>query len=315
MNDPRRRKPPISKPLLSRYLDPGLLSVIGRRPLAPRRLVIGNLAGAHQSPLSGLAVEFAGRREYVPGDDPRRIDWRVYFTRDRYVVKQHELETNFVCHLLLDVSASMRYGEGCEQKLLYAAQLAAMLAFLVIRQGDKASLTAFDDRLRGFVPPSSSMDQIERITQHLADVEAVHKTDMAACLDAAAATMGRRELVLIFSDFFSELAPLEEALHRLRLQRHEVVLFQVLARNELTFDFEGPVRFVGLESAEEVLTRADDVREEYLSALRRLQNGLDEMARRNDCEYAAVDTSRSEFETLLDYLNQRCGHAARGRIR
>src|SRR5919106_4929563 len=116
------------KSILSRYLDPEVLSHVAERAFEPRGLVIGNLAGAHKSPLSGFAVEFAGHREYVQGDDPKHIDWRVYFNRDKFFVKQYELETNFVCHLLLDISASMRYGEVKQQKLAYSAELVATLA-------------------------------------------------------------------------------------------------------------------------------------------------------------------------------------------
>src|SRR5438445_13681181 len=104
--------------ILSRYLDPDVLTYVASRHIEPKNLVIGNLAGAHKSPLSGFAVEFAGHREYVPGDDPKHVDWRVYFTRDNYFVKQCELETNFVCHLVLDVSSSMRDGEASGHKQL-----------------------------------------------------------------------------------------------------------------------------------------------------------------------------------------------------
>src|SRR5918996_352535 len=123
----------MSHSVLSRYLDPAVLGQIAASALEPQGLVIGNLAGAHKSPLSGFAVEFAGHREYVPGDDPKHIDWRVYFSRDKYFVKQYELETNFVCHMLLDISASMRYGEAAEQKLLYASQMAMALGYSVVR--------------------------------------------------------------------------------------------------------------------------------------------------------------------------------------
>src|ERR1044071_5417848 len=153
--------------ILSRYLDPDVLTHVAGRHIEPRDLVIGNLAGAHKSPLAGFAVEFAGHREYVPGDDPRHIDWRVYFNRDKYFVKQYELETNFVCHLILDISASMRYGEETQQKLLYAAQMATTLGYSIVRQTDKVSLATFDNSLRGFVQPSNSMDQIVRMTHHL----------------------------------------------------------------------------------------------------------------------------------------------------
>src|SRR5256714_9010305 len=146
----------MAKSILSRYLDPDVLSYMADRPLEPKGLVIGNLAGAHKSPLAGFAVEFAGHREYVPGDDPKHVDWRIYFTREKYFVKQYELETNFVCHLVLDVSASMRYGEAGQQKLLAAAQLAMALGYSIIRQSDKDSLFTFDDTVRGFLAPSHS---------------------------------------------------------------------------------------------------------------------------------------------------------------
>ena len=112
-------------------------------------------------------MEFAGHREYVWGDDPKHIDWRLYFTRDRYFVKQYEMETNFVCHFLLDVSASMRYGEGPQQKLDYAAQMIAALGYAIVRQSDKVSLATFDEKVRGIVPPSNSMAQIVRMTELL----------------------------------------------------------------------------------------------------------------------------------------------------
>src|SRR5438477_6526988 len=194
----------MAKSVLSRYLNPEVLSHVADRLFEPKGLVIGNLAGAHKSPLSGFAVEFAGHREYVPGDDPRHVDWRVYFTRDKYFVKQYELETNFICHVVLDVIASMRYGEGHEQKLLYAAQMATTLGYSVIRQSDKVSLATFDDRVRGVVPSSNSMDQVVRMTHHLDETKPVEKTDMAACLHEIASRLGRREIVMIFSDFFAD---------------------------------------------------------------------------------------------------------------
>jgi uncharacterized protein (DUF58 family) len=146
----------MARTILSRYLDPTVLSQIAGRRIEPRGLVLGNLAGAHKSPLSGFAVEFAGHREYVVGDDPKHIDWRIYFTRGRYFVKQYAMETNLVCHFILDSSASMRYGEQSQQKMDYAARMIAALAHAVVRQSDKVSLAVFDEELRGIVPPPGS---------------------------------------------------------------------------------------------------------------------------------------------------------------
>jgi uncharacterized protein (DUF58 family) len=274
-------------------------------------MVLGRLGGAHRSPLSGFAVEFAGHREYTPGDDPKHIDWRVYFNRDKYFIKQYEMETNFVCHLVLDISASMRYGEGDRQKLLYAAKLATTLGYAVVRQSDQVSLATCDARVRGWVPPGNTMAQIIRMTDQLADVRPVDKTDMSGCLAELAGRRGRREIFLIFSDFFTELRPLEHALQRLRYDRHEVVLFQVLHHDELTFPLGGSVKFVGLEDSDHLLTRPDDVRKGYLSALQDFQQRLDNLCQQNGCEHVLVDTGQDLGEQLIDYLNQRSRLPAR----
>ena len=257
------------KSVLSRYLDPEVLSRMADRHIEPRGLVMGNLAGRISRRCPGFAVEFASHREYVPGDDPKHIDWRVYFTRDKYFIKQYEMETNFVCHLVLDVSASMRYGEDREQKLLYAAQMATTLGYSIIRQSDKVSLATFDDRLRGFIPPSNSMAQVVRMTEHLDEIKPVEKTRLAECLTELVGRMKRREIVMVFSDFFTDLDALEAALQRMRYNRHEVVLFQVMHHDELAFEFSGMIKFLGLEVPEELLAQPEDLRRGYLKAVER----------------------------------------------
>ncbi len=295
----------MAQSILSRYLDPDVLSRMGNRRLQPRGLVLGNLAGAHKSLLSGFAVEFAGHREYVWGDDPKHIDWRIYFRRDRYFIKQYEMETNFVCHLVLDCSASMRYGQGPEQKLRYACRMLAALAYAVLRQSDKVSLATFDDRVRDFVPPTNSMAQLLRITQVLDQTQPVAKTDMAGCLAELAGRMKRREIVMIFSDFFTELGPLEKALQRFRYHRHEVVLFQLMHHDELEFPLEGMTKFVGLEVPEELLAQPEAIRRAYLAAVGQHNGQLEEICLRNRIERVLVDTSQDMAGVLVDYLNAR----------
>ncbi|QDU98176.1 DUF58 domain-containing protein [Lignipirellula cremea] len=295
----------MAQSLLNRYLSPDALNHLANRPIQPLELVIGNLAGAHKSPLSGFAVEFAGHREYSPGDDPKHVDWRVFYTRDKYFVKQYELETNFICHLVLDVSASMRYGEGYEQKLNFASRLAVTLGHAVVGQSDKVSLTTFDDKVRGYVSPSNAMSQIVRMAHHLDEISPVEKTAMGDCLHEFATRTGRREIVMIFSDFFTDLDELESVIQRMRYQRHEVVLFQILHHDELAFELEGMVKFVGLESDDDLLAQSEDLKASYLTAMRKFSTELEEVASRNRCEFVQVDTSRSMGEMLADYLNRR----------
>ncbi|MEI6634930.1 MAG: DUF58 domain-containing protein [Planctomycetota bacterium] len=302
----------MAQSVLSRYIDPETLNRLAGRGIAPRGLVLGTLAGNHKSPLSGFAVEFASHREYVPGDDPKHIDWRVYFTRDKYFIKQYEMETNLVCHIVLDTSASMRYGEGPQQKLLAAARLATTLGYAVVRQGDKVSLSTFDESVLAFVPPSNTMAQIVRITEHLDTIEPVRKTRLPECLVDLCGRMGRRAIVLVFSDCFTDVDRLEESLQRLRYSQHEVVLFQVLHPDELRFDFEGNVKFRGLETSDELLTQPVELRRRYLEALERFNTRLEEACLRNRVERVLVDTGRNPAEVLVDYINAR-SLRARGR--
>jgi uncharacterized protein (DUF58 family) len=295
----------VAKSVLSRYLDPEVLSRITQRHIEPRGLVLGNLAGAHKSPLSGFAVEFASHREYVPGDDPKHIDWRVFFRREKYFIKQYEMETNFVCHLILDTSASMRYGEADQQKMLYAARMATTLGHAIVQQSDQVSLATFDEQVRGIVPPGNSMAQIIRMTEHLDELQPIQKTRLPECLTELTGRMRRREIVMVFSDFFTDLDALEAVLQRMRYQRHEVVLFQVLHHDELAFEFDGSTKFVGLEVAEEFMAQPQELREAYLRALNAFNDRFEMLCRNNRVERVLVDTSRDMGEVFIDYLNQR----------
>ncbi len=312
--------------ILSRYLNPDVLNRLVGRRIDPRGLVLGNLAGSHKSPLSGFAVEFAGHREYVWGDDPKHIDWRLYFTRDLLFIKQYEMETNFVCHFMLDASASMRYGAGPQQKLAYAAQMVAALGLSIIRQGDKVSLAAFAEKVLASVSPNSSMAQIIRMAELLDGLAAKSESttprqgeraalrptsalprrgQMPDCLSELCGRTRRREIVFIFSDFFTDLDALEPVLQQMRYRLHEVVLFQIMHHDELAFEFDRMTKFVGLEIPDELLANPEAIRRNYLKAVEAFNGRLEEMCERNRIERVLVDTSRDMGEVLIDYLNQR----------
>lgn len=293
-------------PILSKYIHPDTLSRVAHLPLRPRQLVEGNLAGAHKSPFHGFAVEFASHREYVPGDDIRHLDWKVYYRRDKLFIKQYEMETNLVCHLVLDVSASMRYGQDQQQKLHYAARAAATLGYLVVEHSDKVALALVDDRVREALAPANNLGQVLRMTEALDRVEPTQKTDLGPALLDVAARAGRRAIIVVFSDFLvDDLAALEQSLQRLRYDRHEVVLMQVMHHHELTFEFPGMVKFVGLEEEAQYLTRPDDIKAAYLDNLRAFNEQLERIADANRCERVLCDTSRPLGEFFADYLQQR----------
>jgi len=295
----------MARAILGKYIQPNVLTRLARLEFEPRQLVEGNLAGSHKSPFHGFAVEFAGHREYVPGDDLRHLDWKVYYRHDKHFIKQYEMETNFVCHMMLDVSASMRYGRGDQKKLTYASRMAATLGYLIIEQMDKVALATFDDRIREALPPSNSLEQIIRMSEVLDVIKPVEKTAIGPAVLELAGRTGRRGIVILFSDLFVDLDDLARALQRLRYERHEVVLFQVMHHDELDFRMPGMIRFEGLEDDERFLTRPDDVRGAYLEALGRFQERLETVCESNQCERVVCDTSRPMAELFANYLQHR----------
>ncbi len=295
----------MKQPILSRYLPPEVLRRLANVSFEPKQLVAGHLAGAHRSRASGFAVEFSGHREYVAGDDPRRIDWRVYFAREKFYVKQYDLETNLTCHLVLDTSASMRYQGASESKQRRAAQLAACLAYAILRQRDRVSLALAAEGVIRYLPPSNALDQVLRMTAELDEVAAAGGSDLPAALHDLAGRYGRREIVVVVSDLFVDLDPLEEALQRLRYFQHEVALIQVLDRDELEFEFSDTVRFIGLEDPRSLTLRAPEARTAYVAAMQKRLQRVEDLATRNACDWLLLRTDQDLGAALHAYLHRR----------
>ncbi len=291
--------------IMSKYIRPEVLTRIARIKFEPKQLVEGTLAGAHKSPFHGFAIEFAGHRDYVPGDDVRHLDWKVYYRHRKYLIKQYEMDTNLVCHLMLDVSASMRYGEGDTQKLLYASRMAVTLANLIVEQSDRVSLTTFDEHVVNSLAPSNSLAQIINMSEMLDLTEPVKKTHIGPSLMDLAARAGRRAIIVILSDFFVDLDDLNDAVQRLCYDNHEVVLMQVLHNDEIEFRMPGTIRFIGLEDNIEIDARPDDTRKSYLDAMGRFNDRFESIAKANQCERLVCNTSRDMAELFADYLHSR----------
>ncbi len=285
-----------------RYLDPEVLQKIGSLDLAVREVVEGLRAGMHKSPLRGFSTEFVHHRPYVPGDEVRHVDWRVYGRTERYYVKLYEAETNFDAHLLLDGSASMRYASGKVSKLEYAKYMAASLAYLVVEQRDSAGVAVFDDELRHFVEPSSTRGVIGTIERVLENVEPRPKTDVAGLLHEFARRIPRRGVVMLFSDLFDDVEGFVKGLDHLRFRGHNVSVFQVLDPHELDFPFTGTCRFSGLELEPDITTQPRRIREAYLREVRRFVDGVRQACERSHVDYTLVRTDTPLDVALSEYL-------------
>ena len=287
------------------FLDPAIVARIGSLELIARTVVEGVLVGLHRSPFQGFSVEFSEYREYLPGDDPSTIDWKLFGRSDRYYVKKFEEETNLECHLVLDASASMGYGSHSVSKLRYGAFLAASLAYLMHRQRDGVGLTLFDDRVLESVPVGTRDSQLRGLLATLSRAAVGERSDVSMPLNQLAARMTRRGLVVLISDLLDEPSAIIDGLKHLRFRGSEVVVFHTLDPAELTFPFEHAARFEDLETAEEVLAVPAHVREHYLRQIRGLVERYRRELRLVDIDYHLVDTATPLDTALLAYLSTR----------
>ncbi len=292
-------------PVKLRYLDPETLQKISSLDLVARQVVEGVRVGMHRSPLRGFSTEFAQHRQYVPGDDLKHIDWRVYGRTGRYYLKQYEAETNFTANLLLDASSSMRFSSGSVSKLEYAKFMAAALAYLIVEQRDSAGLGVFDSRLRTYIEPKGKMSVIRDIADSLENVEDQPRTDVAGILHEFARRMPRRGFVILFSDLFDHVDQFLKGLDHLRFGGHNVVVFHLLDPHELTFPFDGSVRFRGLELDGQVTTQPRRIRQAYLGELQAFLQQVRRACERSMVDYYLVDTSKPLDAVLTAFLLHR----------
>lgn len=289
-----------------RFLDPAVIARLGTMELKARTVVEGFLSGLHRSPYKGFSVEFAEYRQYLPGDDLSTIDWKVYARSDRHYVKKYEEETNLECHLLVDVSASMAYrGSAPMSKMEYGSVLAASLAFLMNRQRDATGLIAFDDRVVFRLPASARPGHLHALLLGLERLEAGKRSNVGRPLHQLAEALLKRSLVVLISDLLDDPEPIIKGLRHLKFRGTDVIVFQVLDPDELTFPFRGASRFKDLESGDEVTTDPRTIRTAYLRELAGLTLQYDRALRGAGIDYVQLDTSQPLDFALLAYLAAR----------
>ena len=286
-------------------LDPDTLARIRRLELQARRAIEGFLTGGHRSKQHGFAVEFAQHREYVPGDDIRHVDWKVYGRSERFYLKQYELETNFVCWLLVDASDSMRYGSAAVTKYDLAAAAAAALAYLVVRQTDSVGLATFTSLVRQFLRPASQASHLKDVCRVLGAGPTLEQSRIGGVLHEAADRFARRGVVAIFSDLFDEPTDILAGLKHLKYQRHDVVVFHVLDAAEIEFPFRQSTLFHGLEQLPDLLTDPLGVRAGYLAEFNAFRTALQTGCRLHDIDYVELRTDKDVGLALAEYLTRR----------
>ena len=302
---------------LQKYLDPKVLSRIQRLDLRTRLIVEGFISGMHRSPFHGLSVEFAQHREYAPGDDIKHVDWKVYSRTDRYYIKQYEEETNLRATFVVDRSESMRYtsperaADGLS-KFHYAACVAASLALMLLKQQDAVGLATFDDRLRGWIPPSANPNQIKPIVHELESSSLAAKTDLEPICHDLAEKLPRRGLVCLVSDLFVDVDGLMRGLRHLAHKGHDLVLLHVMDADELSFPFQGNTMFRGMEAMGDVVVEPRALRHGYLEALGAYLADVKRRAVAARVDYKLVSTADHLGAALAAFLAARAEAVKKG---
>ena len=286
--------PTLSYPPAS-YIDPHALMQIRSLELRAKAVVEGFFAGMHRSPYHGFSVEFTEYRQYVPGDDPRYLDWRLYARSDRYFVKRFEDETNLRCHLLLDTSRSMSFGKLPYTKADYAKTLAATLGYFLNTQRDAVGLVRFDEQIEEFIPARYRVGHLRRIMHALERPAEGKSTNLAVPLDQIAERVRKRGILVLISDLLAPLDEMETKLGYFRARGHEVVLFQTLDPSELTLDFDEPALFHDVESGREIYVDPKHAREQYVARLNRHLGAIDAT-----CAKLGIDAWRVTTDTPLE---------------
>lgn len=290
-----------------KYLRPEVIRQVARLDLRAKFIVEGFLSGLHASPFHGFSVEFSEHRKYVPGDDPKDLDWNVFAKTGKYYVKKYRAETNMTGYLVMDLSKSMGYTYRQElSKFEYAICLAAALGYLMVHQQDPVGLVTFDTKVRTVVPPKSKRSQIGTLLSVLANLKPTGETDIGGSLFQLASLIRGKCLVMVFSDLLTDPAPVVQSLYRLRHAGHEVILFHILDEAEVHFPFTGLNNFEDPETGE--LVRDIDsrgIRDDYLSGLEEFREFYKAECGTANVDYVPMDTSVGFDKALLEYLIQR----------
>ncbi len=298
-----RSEAPIGAPGAGRFLDPKVLARIESLELMARTVVEGFINGLHHSPHLGLSVDFAEHRAYMPGDDIRRIDWRLFARSDRFYVKEFESDTNTNCVFLLDISRSMTYGSRGLAKLDYARFLTACLAFFSHKQRDRVGLVTFAEDIVDFVPPAAK--HLDAALHTIDRVVPGRGSNLARSGLRVTEALRRRGFVVIVSDFYDEPEAVIDAVKPLRYKGNDVILFHVLDPAEIEFPFTESANYQDLESGEAVPVVPDYLREQYRKLISEHIGRLGRAAADNGIDYALFDTSTPLDYALFRYLANR----------
>jgi uncharacterized protein (DUF58 family) len=287
----------------ARFVDPRILARIGNLELLAKTVVDGFINGLHRAPFFGASIDFAEHRQYVAGDDIRRVDWKLWARTDRYYVKQYEADTNTNFTILFDISRSMKFTSGGVSKLEYGSFLGACLGYLATRQRDRVGIITFDEDIVTHVPPSAK--HFDMVLHTLDQAKAERPGHLSAPLHKMAEHFKRRGVLLLISDFYDEPEAILDAIKPLKFLGNDLIVFHVLDPQEITFDYQDASAFEDLESREQIPVVPQSFRAQYRALIQEHIAALQTRFSEQRIDYALLNTSEPLDRALFSYLSSR----------
>jgi len=287
----------------ARFVDPKVLARIGNLELLAKTVVDGFINGLHRSPYFGASVDFAEHRGYMPGDDIRRVDWKLYARTDRYYLKEYEADTNTNFSVILDVSRSMSFGSAGLTKLDYGKYLCACLAYFAQKQRDRIGCVTFDNDIVTHIPPSAK--HLDRVLHTLDKSTPQRKGDLTVPLQKMAEHFGRRGILVIVSDLYENPETVLEAVKPLRYRGNDLIVFHVLDSAEIDFSFTEAASFQDLESGEQIPVVPTALAAQYRSLVQEHIAALSSRFAANRVDYTLTNTATPLDYALFKYLSAR----------
>jgi uncharacterized protein (DUF58 family) len=287
-----------------KYLDPETLARLSRLDIKARLVVEGFMSGLHTSPYKGFSQEFADYRPYMPGDELKRIDWKVYGRHDRFYIKEYQEETNLRTYLILDKSGSMAYGKKIS-KLEYAKYLGASLAFLLLKQKDSVGIATFDWEIQKLIPPSVKKSNFIEILKVIDQTKPGKETSLTNMLYQLAQKTKRRGLIIIISDLLDEPEAVIKALRSFRYRKHEILVFHIIDPDEYEFPFSRAAVFKDLENGQEMTIQPNILRESYQRNFKDLIKYFRNRLLEARIDYEKIITNMPYDKALFSYLQKR----------
>lgn len=290
---------------MSRLLNPKILMAIKDLNLSAKMTIDGFMSGINKSTVKGAGLEFSQYRSYQPGDDLRSLDWKMFARSDRYYIRESEVETNISVRILIDASASMNHSDGDFTKIEYARYLGASLAYLANLQGDAIGLYVFKDSGIFSMTPKQDYQHLARLFYQLENINPAGTFTRPIHYKELFSGTQKRELLIFVTDLYQTDDEILNLLETLTTLRHEILVFHVLAKNEIDLDFKGYTTFEDLETGATIQIDQAKARAEYKAKLNaHLEDIRTKMLDRR-ISYRTISTEEPLDEALRDFLKQR----------